>query len=57
MSCLAAMMNETCGCVWYRLKYNDQSVCDSENKSVGERSFSQFHSSAEYESIDSLSYK
>ena len=36
MSCLAAMMNNSCGCVWFTLKYSDVfPVCDSEDKSVG----------------------
>lgn len=39
MSCLASMMNFSCGCVIPGLRYDDKPLCRAVNSSVGKRVF------------------
>lgn len=35
VSCLATMMNSSCGCVMVEFKYDDKPVCKGDKESVG----------------------
>ena len=39
LSCLALMMDNRCGCVMLMVKYDNQTVCKSDNSSVGKLVF------------------